>query len=63
MRASVVRLLQESLVEEGFFPGEVDANPNGWPHQAEAELIRRYGKKGENQTKLALPYPIDCLGI
>ena len=49
--------------ENGEFPppfrdeSPLDVNPNGWPHQAEAELIRRYGDRGENQTKLALPYP------
>jgi hypothetical protein len=35
----------------------LDVNPNGWPRQVEAELIRHYGEIGKNQTMLALPYP------
>ncbi|MFN2166081.1 MAG: peptidoglycan-binding domain-containing protein, partial [Anaerolineae bacterium] len=35
----------------------LDVNPNGWPRQTEAELIRYYGEIGKNQTMLTLPYP------
>jgi hypothetical protein len=35
----------------------LDVNPNGWPRQIEAELIRHYGEIGKNQTMLAPPYP------
>lgn len=35
----------------------LEANPNAWPRQAEAELNRFYGEIGKNQTKLVLPYP------
>ncbi|MFH1874164.1 MAG: hypothetical protein ABH859_03140 [Pseudomonadota bacterium] len=28
-----------------------------WPAQNQAELVRYYGEVGENQVKLALPYP------
>jgi len=35
----------------------LDVNPNGWPRQTEAELIRHYGEIGKNQTMLTLPYP------
>lgn len=32
-------------------------NPNHWPGQNEADLNAFYGAVGENQVKLALPYP------
>lgn len=35
----------------------LNVNPNKWPQQAASELTRYYGKVGENQTKLELPYP------
>jgi hypothetical protein len=35
----------------------LDANPNGWPSQNEAQLVDFYGKAGTNQVSLALPYP------
>lgn len=35
----------------------LEANPNAWPRQTEAELKHFYGEIGKNQTKLALPYP------
>ena len=34
----------------------IDVNPNLWPVQDEPELIRNFGEKGENQTRLVLPY-------
>lgn len=32
------------------------ANPNKWPSQSQADLERFYGKVGENQARIQLPY-------
>ncbi len=50
------------LQENGEFPPNfrdeivLEVNPNDWPNQAEEELINYYGERGENQTRLELPY-------
>ena len=35
----------------------LDANPNDWPQQDEAEIIQFYGQRGQNLVKLEVPYP------
>lgn len=34
----------------------LNVNPNEWPSQSEAALIRFYGNVGENQARVQLPY-------
>jgi hypothetical protein len=35
----------------------LDVNPNGWPAQDQADLLRHYGEMGKHQVRLELPYP------
>ena len=50
------------LIEHGSLPDPwrdtepSDENPNGWPRQTEDRLISFYGKVGENQTRIHVPF-------
>lgn len=55
----LTRKLVEQLPEETWRPEELsDDNPNDWPsQQTNRDLEKYYGKVGENQTRIQLPYP------
>lgn len=53
------RKLVKNLEEEIWRPEELsNENPNNWPTQRNtSDLEKYYGKVGENQTRIQLPYP------
>ncbi len=56
---SLQTLLAEGKAPEIWRPEDIrDVNPNNWPREKpEASLMERYGKIGENQVRIELPYP------
>jgi len=53
------RKLVENLDEHIWRPEELsNENPNHWPSQSSTKSLEKfYGKVGENQTRIQLPYP------
>ncbi len=56
---SLQGIIREDREPEIWRPEDIaDQNPNDWPGQSpESNLIKHYGKVGENQTRVNLPYP------